>query len=198
MGGILIDPTMIQLATDGAQFSVYGIPCVAANYTKTVLPILLSVWAMSYIERFFRKYVPDTLSTVFAPFLTMVVAVPVSLCALAPVGSWAGNALAAGFEFLGTSGGIAAILGGGILAGLWCPMIITGMHVAVAMIAIANYMTVGTDSFVLVATGVSFGRPSAARWRPGSSCAIKTRRAWHSAIWSQTLSEASASLSSTA
>ena len=83
MGGILIDPTMIQLATDGAQFSVYGIPCVAANYTKTVLPILLSVWAMSYIERFFRKYVPDTLSTVFAPFLTMVVAVPVSLCALA-------------------------------------------------------------------------------------------------------------------
>lgn len=155
MGGILIDPTMIQMATDGAQFSVYGIPCVAANYTKTVLPILLSVWAMSYIERFFRKYVPDTLSTVFSPFLTMVVAVPVSLCALAPVGSWAGNALAAGFEFLGTSGGVVAIIGGGILAGLWCPMIITGMHVAVAMIAIANYMTVGSDGFVLVATGVS-------------------------------------------
>lgn len=155
MGGILIDPTMIQMATDGAQFSVYGIPCVAANYTQSVIPILLSVWAMSYIERFFKKYVPDTLTTVFTPFLTMIVSLPVSLCALAPLGSWLGNGFAAFFEFIGSQGGVVAVFGAGLLAALWLPMIISGMHVAVIMVAIANFMLTGVDSFILPATIIS-------------------------------------------
>ena len=155
MGGILIDPTMIQMATDGAQFSVYGIPCVVANYTQSVIPILLSVWAMSYIERFFKKYVPDTLTTVFTPFLTMIVSIPVSLCALAPLGSWLGNGFAAFFELVGSQGGVVAIVGAGLLAALWLPMVISGMHVAVIMIAIANFMLTGVDGFILPATTVS-------------------------------------------
>lgn len=155
MGGILIDPTMIQLAADGAPFSVYGIPCVAGNYAQSVIPILLSVWAMSYIERLFKKVMPDTLSTVFTPFFTMLVTVPVSLCALAPLGSWLGNGLAAFFEMLGSTGGVVAILGAGLLAAAWLPMVISGMHVALIMIAIANFMATGVDSFILPATTLS-------------------------------------------
>lgn len=155
MGGILIDPTMIQLAADGAPFSVYGIPCVAGNYAQSVTPILLSVWAMSYIERLFKKVMPDTLSTVFTPFFTMLVTVPVSLCALAPLGSWLGNGLAAFFEMLGSTGGVVAILGAGLLAAAWLPIVISGMHVALIMIAIANFMATGVDSFILPATTLS-------------------------------------------
>lgn len=155
MGGILIDPAMIQMAQDGAAFSVYGIPCIPGNYTQSVIPILLSVWAMRYIERFFKKVIPDTLTTVFAPFLTMAAAVPASLCLLAPLGSWLGGCLAGLFAFLGTSSGIIAIIGGGILAALWLPMVISGMHIALIMIAIANFMATGSDSFILAATTVS-------------------------------------------
>ncbi len=155
MGGILIDPAMIQMAQDGAAFSVYGIPCIPGNYTQSMIPILLSVWAMRYIERFFKKVIPDTLTTVFAPFLTMAAAVPASLCLLAPLGSWLGGCLAGLFAFLGTSSGIIAIIGGGILAALWLPMVISGMHIALIMIAIANFMATGSDSFILAATTVS-------------------------------------------
>lgn len=155
MGGILIDPAMIQMAQDGAAFSVYGIPCIPGNYTQSVIPILLSVWAMRYVERFFKKVIPDTLTTVFAPFLTMAAAVPASLCLLAPLGSWLGGCLAGLFTSLGTSGGIVAVIGGGILAALWLPMVISGMHIALIMIAIANFMATGSDSFILAATTVS-------------------------------------------
>lgn len=155
MGGILIDPTMLQMAQEGTSFSVFGIPCIPGNYAQSVIPILLSVWAMSYIECFFKKHVPDTLTTVFTPFLTMAVAVPVSLCFLAPLGSWLGNGLAAFFMFPGTSGGLLAVIGGGLLAALWLLMVISGMHGAVIMIAIANFIATGTDSFILVATTVS-------------------------------------------
>lgn len=155
MEGILIDPAMIQMAQDGAAFSVYGILCIPGNYTQSVIPILLSVWAMRYIERFFKKVIPDTLTTVFAPFLTMAAAVPASLCLLAPLGSWLGGCLAGLFAFLGTSGGIVAVIGGGLLAALWLPMVVSGMHIALIMIAIANFMATGSDSFILVVTTVS-------------------------------------------
>lgn len=154
MGGILIDPTMVKLAADGTPFSVYGIPCITVNYAQSVIPILLSVWAMSYIERFFKKVVPDTLTTVFAPFLTMAISVPVSLCTLAPLGSLLGNGLAAIFQFAANEGGIVAILVAGVLAAIWLPMVISGMHVAICMIAITNFMATGVDSFVLPVTTV--------------------------------------------
>lgn len=155
MGGILIDPTMITMATEGTAFTVFGIPCAVNNYTQSVIPILLSVWAMSYIEKFMRKHLPDALLTVFAPFLTVLISTPIALCLLAPVGSWVGNALGAFFDLLINAGGIVAIFGGGLLALAWLPMVISGMHVAVIMIAIANFIAAGSDSFILVATTIS-------------------------------------------
>lgn len=155
MGGVLIEPTFMQMATEGNAFSVYGIPCVPANYAQTVIPILLTVALMSVFEKFLRKHMPDSLTTVFTPLLTLALTVPFALCLLAPLGSWCGNGLAAIFEFLGAEGGIVAIIGGGVLAALWVPMVITGMHVAVIMIAIANFMSTGSDGFILVATTIS-------------------------------------------
>lgn len=155
MGGVLIEPTFMQMATEGNAFSVHGIPCVPANYAQTVIPILLTVALMSVFEKFLRKHMPDSLTTVFTPLLTLALTVPFALCLLAPLGSWCGNGLAAIFEFLGAEGGIVAIIGGGVLAALWLPMVITGMHVAVIMIAIANFMSTGSDGFILVATTIS-------------------------------------------
>lgn len=155
MGGVLIEPTFMQMATEGKAFSVYGIPCMPANYAQTVIPILLTVALMSVFEKFLRKHMPDSLTTVFTPLLTLALTVPFALCVLAPLGSWCGNGLAAVFEFLGAEGGIVAIVGGGVLAALWLPMVITGMHVAVITIAIANFMSTGSDSFILVAITVS-------------------------------------------
>ncbi len=156
LGGMLIEPNFAALAGEGAAFSVYGIfPCVPGSYAQTVLPILLTVPVAYALERFFRKHLPDALLTVFVPFLTIGIALPISLCLLAPLGSWLGNGLAAFFEWIATSGGVLAIIGGGLLAALWLPMVITGMHVALMGIVQVAFFEVGTDSFVLVATMIS-------------------------------------------
>lgn len=64
---MLLVPDFVALADAGESFSVYGIPCMVNNYAQTVLPVILSVWVMSYVERFFKKVIPDTLSTIFTP-----------------------------------------------------------------------------------------------------------------------------------
>lgn len=155
LGGMLIEPTFAGLAAEGASFSVFGIPCTPGTYAQTVFPILMTVPVAYVIERFLRKHLPDALLTVFVPFITIGVTLPIMLCLLAPLGSELGSLLANFFSAFGTSGGILAIIGGGILAAAWLPMVITGMHVALIGIAQAAFMEVGTDSFILVCTTIS-------------------------------------------
>ena len=67
LGGILIHPTLIQMATDQTSFSVYGIPASVQNYTSSIIPIILTVWAASYVEKFFKKYTPEVLKVIGIP-----------------------------------------------------------------------------------------------------------------------------------
>ncbi len=84
LGSMLIHPTFVALAgAEGASFTVFGIPCALHNYSSTIVPMLLATWAMSYTERFFKKYIPDFLSTVFTPLLTILVMIPLTFCFLA-------------------------------------------------------------------------------------------------------------------
>lgn len=155
MGGIFLEPTFAQMAAEGTPFTVYGIPCQPGSYAQTVLPILLTVAVMCPIERFFKRVMPDTLTTVFTPFLTMAVTVPIGLCLMGPIGSWLGAGMSAFFTWLGNAGGIVTILGAGLLAALWLPMVVTGTAWTLTTLALVNFTAVGSDNFVYVATMIS-------------------------------------------
>lgn len=155
-GGMLIEPNFAAQAAEGGSLALYGfIPCAPGVYAQTVIPILLTVPVAYMLERFLRKHLPDALLTVFVPFITIGITLPVSLCLLAPLGSWLGTGFAEFFSALGTSGGILAILGSGLLAALFLPMVITGMHVALMGIAQVAFFELGYDSFILVAITIS-------------------------------------------
>lgn len=147
---LLIVPGFVGLADAGASFSVYGIPCIVNNYSQSVLPIVLTVWVMSYVDRFFRKVIPDILSTIFVPFLTMVVIVPVELCLLAPVGSVAGDFIGNGLLSFGNVGGFLAVA---VVAAVWEFLVMSGMHAVLIVFGISSMMTNGVDNFVLTAGG---------------------------------------------
>lgn len=147
---LLIVPGFVDLADAGASFSVYGIPCIVNNYSQSVLPIVLTVWVMSYVDRFFRKVIPDILSTIFVPFLTMVVIVPVELCLLAPIGSVAGDFIGNGLLAFGNVGGFLAIA---VVAAVWEFLVMSGMHTVLIVFGISSMMTNGVDNFVLTAGG---------------------------------------------
>ena len=138
MGGILIAPDFQALA--GTSFSVFGIPTTAYDYSSTVLPIMLSVAALYLVEKFFKKHIPDTISTIFTPFLTMLVMLPVSLCVLAPLGNYCSYGLNWLINFLDTYlGPIAAAFVGGF----WEFIVMTGMHVTIITTMMTVYLEQG-------------------------------------------------------
>ncbi|MBP3884862.1 MAG: PTS transporter subunit EIIC [Olsenella sp.] len=153
-GGVLMAPEMMDLVAAGETSTmVYGLFLApVASYAQSVLPILLTVAVLYFVEKFFKKVVPETLSTVFVPTLTMMVVTPLSLCVLAPIGSWMGNLLSGGFGFLADHGGFVAVA---IIAAIWQFLIITGMHVAMFGLILPSFMALGYDSCVLVAAWIS-------------------------------------------
>ena len=87
VGAILMVPDFVAFATSGEAFTVFGIPCTVTNYAQTVLPSMLSVFFLSIIYKLINKIMPDTLTTVFTPFLSMLISLPFILCLLAPLGT---------------------------------------------------------------------------------------------------------------
>ena len=152
MGGILIAPDLINLVSAGEAFTVYGIPMRLVDYSSTVMPILICVWLMSYVEKFFKKFIPDSLSTIFVPFLTMAVMVPVALCAAAPVGNFIGDGVGAVLNGLAAHGGVFAVI---IIAALWEFLVMTGMHQVILLPGIMNLLAGNPDSCVMVAGGLA-------------------------------------------
>ncbi|WP_294561801.1 PTS transporter subunit EIIC [uncultured Traorella sp.] len=128
-GAILLHPTLIQLVSDGTPFTVYGIPMTAASYASTTIPALLIVWIMSYIERFFKKVLPETLQMVFVPFLTMLIILPIELCFIGPLGSWVGNGLSYVCNAIAAMGPIPSALVCAFIGAFTGVIILFGMHV---------------------------------------------------------------------
>ena len=147
LGGILIAPDLLAMVSAGATFSILGIPVRMVSYAQSVLPIILSVAALYWVEGFFKKVIPDSMAIVFVPTLTIFVMSPISLCLLAPLGSILSTYLAVVLEAIATYGGF---LGKAIIASVWEFLVMTGMHTPLVLPAMTALIETGSDHLIYV------------------------------------------------
>lgn len=142
-GGFMY-PSLLDAAKLGevTQFSFMGLPVPVINYSATVIPIILSVWALSYINKYVDQYMPNVLRTVFTPTLTLFIAIPFALIATGPLGAYVGSLLASFIELLFN---LSPILAGVVVGGIRPIAIVFGMHHAMTPIALQNFADNGFD-----------------------------------------------------
>lgn len=145
LGCIMLHPTFMKLVEEGSSFSVFGIPSIVENYSSTMIPIIMSVWVMSYVERFFNKYIPSAIRSVLAPALTIAVMLPITLCAVGPAGAWIGTSISQGILNLN---GVAGFLGVALIGATFELLVLTGMHIILITALIQTFMINGSESFV--------------------------------------------------
>ncbi|WOZ36185.1 PTS transporter subunit EIIC [Paenibacillus polymyxa] len=73
LAGVLLHPNLDLLRTAGNNVSVFNIPLTLVAYSSSVVPILLTVWAQSYIEPFFKRIIPNAVKIIFVPMFTILV-----------------------------------------------------------------------------------------------------------------------------
>ncbi len=69
-------------------------PIQGVIYAASVIPALLTIWAMSYIERGVDKITPQSLKILLNPTLTLLITAPLALIVIGPLGNYAGQGLA--------------------------------------------------------------------------------------------------------
>ena len=153
MGAILVHPTFIGAAANGTALDLFGIPVRAVDYSTSVMPILLSVWLMSYIEKGLKKIVPDALELLLIPFGTIMIALPFTLWILAPLGNILGEYIS---TLLYTLKDVLGPIGVGVMSALYLPLIMTGMHHTVNAVALTNFLSLGVDEFVFASFAPAF------------------------------------------
>lgn len=146
IGAMLIHPDFISAVSSGDPGSIFGIPIHSASYSSTLVPAILSVFVMSYLEKFISKHCPKMIRSVAEPFLTILIMTPLTLCLLAPLGSI-------------ISDGVMSIINweyhtlGFLSIAIHCALLpletLSGLHTSFIAYAIQEIGTTGIDPIVL-------------------------------------------------
>lgn len=159
VAGIYLYPTI--LANAGSTITVFGLQVMCVKYASTVLPVLISVWVMSYLYRWIQKHCIEYLRVIVVPIVTLVVSAFIGIMFIGPVGYLLGIGLGNAFKTLFD---VAPALGG-LIDGFTRPLVIfTGMHMTMSTVMINNIQTLGYDMLgpvhavsTMAAAGMCFG-----------------------------------------
>lgn len=142
----IMDGAKMIAETGIDSLDLFGLPVLFVNYKSTVIPIILSVWIMSYVNRKIDKYVPHFLKIFFSALLTLLIMVPLQLIVLGPIGSYAGVYLAEFVQWFYHTGGVFSAL---LLGAARSLLVMLGMHYALGPLQIQEIAQTGY-SYILV------------------------------------------------
>lgn len=147
LGAALIHPSFIAMVTGareaGTSLSFFGLPVALANYASSVIPIILSIWAMSYIEKVVDRYMPNVIRMFGTPALTILLTAPLMLAVIAPIGNYMGVGLAWCINLLEQ---YASWLVPTVVGAFTPLLVMTGMHYGLIPIGINMLATQGVDT----------------------------------------------------
>lgn len=143
VGGALLHPAFTQLVTAGEPVHIFGLPIKLINYGSSVIPIILAVWLMTYVERFADKVSPKAVKFFMKPTLTILIVVPIVLVVLGPLGSYIGTGIATITDFLNMH--VSWLVP--TLMGAFMPLLVlTGMHWSFLPVLMTSYTTYGYEA----------------------------------------------------
>ncbi|AZK48124.1 beta-glucoside-specific PTS transporter subunit IIABC [Paenibacillus lentus] len=145
VAGALVYPTMIAAFNDGAQIAFIGIPVTLASYTSSVIPIILAVWIQSYVEKFLRSIIHESVRNILVPMLALVIIVPLTFLVFGPVGNTISQALASSYTW---AYNLSPIIAGVIVGAFWQVFVIFGVHWGLVPIMLNNVTTLGYDTML--------------------------------------------------
>ena len=161
LGGMLLHPTFVTMVNTakeaGTSISVFGLPISLASYSSSVLPIILGVWFMSYVEPIADKVSPKAIKFFTKPLITAVVTGIVLLVVIGPLGYIISDKIGLAIKTLET---YASWLVPTLIGGLTPLLVMTGTHYGLIPIGINNRMTMGYDTIIypgMLASNVSQG-----------------------------------------
>lgn len=142
LGAVLVSNSISGV--EGLDF--FGIPIPTVTYTSSVLPIVMGVILMYWVDKLLKKIIPEMVRYFLKPLLTMLIVVPITLIVLGPIGTElsgvVGNAIQA---FFNAAGFIALP----ICAAINPYLVMLGLDKAITPILVEGISSIGYDLAVV-------------------------------------------------
>lgn len=141
LGAALVHPTFTGLAGETVQ--LFGIiPITYTDYSSTVVPAILTVYFMSWVEKACKKVVPEMIDIIVTPFVSFILSALVGFTILAPLGGWIGTFVAEAVMWLYNAFGP---VGMAVYALTYPFVLSTGMQTAFIPLIAQNIAEMGYD-----------------------------------------------------
>lgn len=138
LGAVLVSSDISGV--EGLDFLGVSIPAV--SYSSSVVPVVLGVILMYWVDKGLRKIIPEVLRYFFKPLLTMAIVVPITLIFLGPIGTELSDGVGAA---LNSFFGAAYWLALPVCSAIYPYMVMLGLDKALQPIGVASIATMGYD-----------------------------------------------------
>lgn len=158
----LVSPEWANLAArveDGEPLDLFGIALNPTTYTATVLPALLLVWLLSYLEPFLNRHLHGVARSILVPLVSVLIMVPLVLLAIGPLSAAGAAGVADGYNWLVEA---APVVAAGLIGSLWQIAVIFGVHWGFTPFVLNNFDRFGEDSFQAFQTAAVVAQVGAA------------------------------------
>lgn len=149
---IMLHPNFIGLmsgakdAGETVRFLKF-IPVTYASYSYSVIPIILAVWSLKYVEKLVDRITPVVTKNFLKPMLVVLFEAPIALIVLGPLGAILGDGLSTVVYAIHDKLGFIAI---GLVAGVYPFVVMAGMHHAFTPIKLGMIAATGFENFICI------------------------------------------------
>lgn len=154
IGAGLLDPSFTALMEVNQSLDFMGLPLIISDYASTVFPMLVAMAFYAPLERFIKKYTPDTIQLFFVPMMGILIMVPLTALIFGPFSQYISQLIASA---LVTLLDFSSILTGVVFASIWPFLVVFGVHWGIAPISLDN-LTRGGDPLNAMAAGATFAQ----------------------------------------
>lgn len=143
----LVYPDLTSAFSAGESLTFLKIPVVLVSYTSSVIPIIISVYVLSKLEKALNKVMPAMVKNFLIPLVSLVVVVPLTFLVIGPIADTAGKLLASGYTGMVA---LNPVIAGGILGLIWPAAVMFGVHWGFVPIVMNNIATYGRDTLFVI------------------------------------------------
>ncbi|MDV7758587.1 beta-glucoside-specific PTS transporter subunit IIABC [Liquorilactobacillus mali] len=169
IGASLCYPTIVSLSGNKVLYTLFkgsffqsdihttflGLPVILMSYTTSVIPVIIAVWFASFIQKYVRKIIPDVVKMFLAPFIVLIITVPMNLLIIGPVSTWLSDAIS---NLCLAVYSVSPSIAGVVMGAVWQPIVVLGLHWGFVPVAMANLTAKGYDPIIALSFGASFSQ----------------------------------------
>lgn len=155
----MLYPDLNTLIEGGTSLSFLGLPIPATIYHSSVIPVILAVGLLHFVEIPCDKFIPESIRGFCKPILCCIIVLPASFLLFGPIGTWIGDILTKIFFALYDWN---AIFAGAFMGFFMQPMVVVGAHWSVVPVSISNVATYGYDVIMPLVGAAVYGQSGAA------------------------------------